>query len=98
MLRSCKLSQSITLRRAGISKLTFDVAIISNFNKPNSYVFDNTNKGISAFLRLLKNQNIQLSDTLICMEHTGVYGKLIILALRSLKLRSYYNLHFLLLF
>jgi len=57
-----------------ISKLTFDVAIIVNNEKTTSYVFDNTTKGIKAFLRLLKNQKIGLR----CMEHTGVYGKLII--------------------
>jgi len=61
-----------------ISKLTFDVAVISNSEKPKSYIFDNTTKGIKAFLRLLKNQKIELADTFICMEHTGVYGKLII--------------------
>ncbi len=61
-----------------ISKLTFDVAIIDIDNKTSSYVFDNSLKGIKAFLQLLKNQKIPLSSTLICMEHTGIYGKLII--------------------
>ncbi|UZO80377.1 IS110 family transposase [Aquimarina sp. ERC-38] len=60
-----------------ISKLTFDVAILIN-SESTSYVFENTVKGIKAFLRLLKNQKIELSKTLICMEHTGVYSKLII--------------------
>ena len=60
-----------------ISKKFFDVAIIEN-NRTTSYVFENTKKGINAFIRLLKNQKIPLNNTLICMEHTGVYGKLII--------------------
>ncbi|MBQ4819035.1 IS110 family transposase [Aquimarina sp. MMG016] len=64
-----------------IAKLSFDVAIINNLDKIDSYVFDNTKKGIKAFLRLLKNQNIDLCDCLICMEHTGIYGKLIITSL-----------------
>ncbi|WP_299903341.1 transposase, partial [uncultured Aquimarina sp.] len=61
-----------------ISKSTFDVAIITSENKNSSYLFENTVKGIKAFLRLLKNEKIHLSETLICMEHTGIYGKLII--------------------
>lgn len=61
-----------------ISKSTFDVAIIDSDSNNKSYVFDNTVKGIKAFLRLLKNQKMCLSETLICMEHTGIYGKLII--------------------
>lgn len=60
-----------------ISKLTFDVAVMAGSKDSASYVFDNTQKGIKAFLQLLKNQSIELSTTLICMEHTGVYGKLI---------------------
>ena len=60
-----------------ISKKFFDVAIIEN-DRTTSYVFENTKKGTNAFIRLLKNQKIPLDNTLICMEHTGVYGKLII--------------------
>ena len=60
-----------------ISKRSFDVAIIDD-DRTTSYVFENTKKGINAFIRLLKNQKIPLPDTLICMEHTGVYGKIII--------------------
>lgn len=60
-----------------ISKLTFDVAIIKSDKSITSYVFDNTTIGIKAFLRLLRNQKLTLDDSLICMEHTGVYGKLI---------------------
>jgi len=61
-----------------LSKLSFDVAIIVDEQEPKSYVFDNTKKGIQAFFRLLKNQNIEIPDILVCMEHTGVYGKLVI--------------------
>ncbi|CAM1344254.1 IS110 family RNA-guided transposase [Tenacibaculum amylolyticum] len=68
-----------------LSKSTFDVAIIDNNNKSNSYVFENTTKGIKAFLRLLKNQKMDLSETFICMEHTGIYGKLIITKLVEKK-------------
>ncbi|UII78593.1 IS110 family transposase [Flagellimonas sp. CMM7] len=60
-----------------LSKRFFDVAIIDN-DRTTSYVFENTRKGANAFIRLLKNQKIPLSNTLICMEHTGVYGKILI--------------------
>lgn len=60
-----------------ISKKVFDVAIIKN-ERTTSYVFENSKKGTNAFIRLLKNQKIPLVNTLMCMEHTGVYGKLII--------------------
>ncbi|RZS90418.1 IS110 family transposase [Aquimarina brevivitae] len=64
-----------------IAKLSFDVAVLSSSGKTDSYIFDNTKKGIKAYLRLLKNQKIELSECLICMEHTGIYGKLIITSL-----------------
>lgn len=60
-----------------ISKSTLDVAIL-NEAATTSHVFENTLKGARAFLRLLRNRKIHLEDCLICMEHTGVYGKLII--------------------
>jgi len=60
-----------------ISKKFFDVAIIDG-DRTTSYVFENTKKGTNAFIRLLRNQKISLDNTLVCMEHTGVYGKLII--------------------
>ncbi|WP_338357305.1 IS110 family transposase [Yeosuana marina] len=60
-----------------ISKRFFDVAIMDG-NGTASYLFENTRKGVNAFIRLLRNQKIPLSNTLICMEHTGVYGKILI--------------------
>lgn len=60
-----------------ISKKTFDAAILSQ-GTTSSHVFENTTKGIRAFYRLLRNRKIHLDQTLICMEHTGVYGKLLI--------------------
>lgn len=60
-----------------VSKQTFDVAIV-NGSTTKSFVFDNTNKGVRAFLRLLKNQRMGLDETLVCMEHTGIYGRLLI--------------------
>ena len=56
-----------------ISKSSFYVAIIKD-ERNASYVFENSKKGTNALIRLLKNQKIPLTDTLMCMEHTGVYG------------------------
>lgn len=67
-----------------ISKKFFDVAIIKN-ERTTSYVFENSKKGTNAFIRLLRNQKINLENTLICMEHTGIYGKLIITKLTQKK-------------
>ncbi|MBP0904033.1 IS110 family transposase [Mariniflexile gromovii] len=60
-----------------VSKHTFDVAII-NGETIKSFLFDNSIKGVKAFLKLLKNQRMPLNETLICMEHTGIYGNLLI--------------------
>ncbi|MGB5437219.1 MAG: IS110 family transposase [Maribacter sp.] len=60
-----------------ISKSNFYVAIIKDEGTA-SYVFENSKKGTNAFIRLLRNQRIDLEYTLMCMEHTGVYGRLII--------------------
>jgi len=60
-----------------ISKRYFDVAILMD-QRTTSYVFENSRKGTNAFIRLLKNQKIPLPNTLMCMEHTGVYGQLLI--------------------
>ncbi len=68
-----------------ISKLTFDVAILSGSDEPKSFVFKNERKGIKAFLQLLKNKGIKLEEALVCMEHTGVYGKLLIAKLVERK-------------
>lgn len=60
-----------------ISKDTFDVAVLSG-GETASFVFDNTQKGINAFLRSLRNQKMSLVQCLICTVDTGVYGSLLI--------------------
>ena len=60
-----------------ISKKSFDIAIIEG-DDTSSFVFDNSQKGTRAFIRLLKNRGIPLESTLICLEHTGIYGRLLI--------------------
>lgn len=67
-----------------ISKRFFDLAIIKD-DRTSSYVFENTKKGTNAFIRLLRNQKINLDNTLICLEHTGVYGRPVIAKLVEKK-------------
>lgn len=60
-----------------VSKNTFDVAIISE-NTTESFVFENSLKGTKAFFQLIKNKKYPIEQCFICMEHTGIYGQLII--------------------
>ena len=69
-----------------ISKKTFDVAIINGTTlSHDSFVFENTTKGTKAMINLLKNRKINIHETFFCMEHTGVYGKLIIARLLEIQ-------------
>lgn len=57
-----------------ISKKTFDAALF--FQEPGSFIhrcFPQTTEGFIAFLKWLKDHQVTLQDTLICMEHTGLY-------------------------
>jgi transposase len=67
-----------------ISKQSFDVAII-NEKATKSFRFENTLKGSKAFLRLLKNQRIPIEQTIICMEHTGIYARMLITKLLQVQ-------------
>jgi len=53
-----------------ISKLTFDVAILSN-NQTTDHHFDNNIKGFKAFKKTLSSLG---DDVISCMEATGIYG------------------------
>lgn len=63
-----------------LSKNTFDVAILSvdSPKSPSSFQFENSVKGTKAFIRLMNNQGLDLSKTIVCLEHTGIYGHLVI--------------------
>lgn len=57
-----------------ISKKTFDAAFI--FQEPGSFIhhcFSQTTEGFTGFVKWLNDHQITLQDTLICMEHTGLY-------------------------
>lgn len=57
-----------------ISKQTFDAALVSK-NAAGVYhqCFSQSKDGFASFLKWLKQQQVSVGDTLICMEHTGLY-------------------------
>ncbi|WP_367752925.1 IS110 family transposase [Flavobacterium sp. WC2430] len=70
-----------------ISKEYFDAVVILNGDKQNTIhnQFVNDYKGIQALHKWLKEQNATFENTLICLEHTGMYGKLLIKYLMVFK-------------
>jgi transposase len=59
-----------------VSKSKFDLALIKGQDKEHIIhgVFDNTPKGIKSMSKFLeKEHHVQLSDTIFCMEFTGIY-------------------------
>jgi transposase len=63
-----------------VSKDFFDVVILLNGdkNKPIHSQFQNSIKGLKAFIKWMKTMDVTYDNTLICLEHTGIYSKLII--------------------
>lgn len=62
-----------------ISKGTFDIALIKDNNLlvMTSDDFPNTSSGIVKLEEFLKNQELNMQETLFCMEHTGIYCRLL---------------------
>jgi transposase len=63
-----------------VSKEYFDAVVILEGakEKPIHNQFVNDYKGIKLLCKWLKEQGSTSEDTLVCLEHTGMYGKLII--------------------
>lgn len=63
-----------------VSKEYFDAVVILNGNKekPIHNQFTNDLKGIKSLCKWIKTQESTAENTLVCLEHTGMYGKLII--------------------
>ena len=54
------------------------VLLDGNKEKPIHSQFVNDYKGIKSLCKWLKEQVSTFENTLVCLEHTGMYGKLII--------------------
>lgn len=70
-----------------VSKEYFDAVVILDGNKEKTVhnQFVNDYKGIKSLCKWLKEQGSTWENTLVCLEHTGMYGKLIIRYLISFK-------------
>lgn len=69
-----------------ISKRTFDAAlVIQGCDTVTHHCFNQTKEGFDAFAKWLNDHGAVLQDTLICMEHTGLYTNGIIDFLVNLK-------------
>jgi transposase len=68
-----------------VSKDYFDAVVILNCDKNNTIhnQFSNNNKGLRELVKWLKSNQSTNLNTLVCLEHTGMYGKLIIQDLLS---------------
>ena len=63
-----------------VSKEYFDAVVLLNSDKNNTVhnQFTNNNKGLKELIHWLKNHQANPENTLVCLEHTGLYGKIII--------------------
>ena len=68
-----------------VSKEYFDAVIILDSNKTNTIhnQFSNDIKGLKELVKWLKSFDSTNQNTLVCLEHTGMYGKVIIQYLLS---------------
>lgn len=67
-----------------ISKDYFDVAFIQDLKSKSIHnQFENTVTGVKKLITWLKSLECRNTDTLLCMEHTGMYSKIIIAKLLS---------------
>ena len=62
-----------------VSKATFDLALIKNSNQEDifSFAFTNDLKGMVKLEEFLKKHFLDMGKTLFCMEHTGIYCRLL---------------------
>ena len=69
-----------------ISKKTFDAALIlTETGVSYHHCFDQNKEGFKSFIKWLGSHQVTLQDTLICMEHTGLYTNGIIAYLVDMK-------------
>lgn len=63
-----------------VSKDYFDAVVLVAGQKENTIhnQFSNDLKGVKSLIVWLKEQDANFENTLVCLEHTGMYGKLIV--------------------
>lgn len=63
-----------------IAKKTFDLTLIKDLNKDKLIYehFSNDAKGIGDMKQMLKANGINLSESVFCMEHTGIYCRVLV--------------------
>lgn len=63
-----------------VSKDNFDAVVLVAGKKENAIhnQFSNDLKGVKSLIVWLKEQDSNFENTLVCIEHTGMYGKLIV--------------------
>lgn len=61
-----------------VSKLTLDFAVSDTKSTLFHLQVTNDQKGIRSFVIRCKLENVQLSNSLVCMEHTGIYNNVAI--------------------
>jgi hypothetical protein len=68
-----------------VSKDFFDAVVILNNDRKNAVhsQFSNDSKGLKDMIKWLKSNKSTNQNTLVCLEHTGMYGKVIIQYLLS---------------
>ena len=63
-----------------IAKKTFDLTVIKDLNKDKFIYehFSNDANGIRQMKEILKSNGINLSESVFCMEHTGIYCRVLV--------------------
>ncbi|WP_018344142.1 IS110 family transposase [Cytophaga aurantiaca] len=56
-----------------VSKNTLDITVLKSTDKVLFKQIENNVKALKVFLKELKSEGICISESLICMEHTGIY-------------------------
>ena len=56
-----------------VSKKTLDITVLKSNQKVLFKQIENSVKHLKAFLKELKSKGVIISESLICMEHTGIY-------------------------
>jgi len=69
-----------------VSKKTLDIAIRNKECILKTFKIENSVPVLKSFLKELKKEDIKLSNSLFCMEHTGIYCTPMMILAEKLKL------------